>query len=135
MTTRRRTTVYDLADLRLHPDGSRVQQSSESNLRAGARHSASTVQDSRGNWVASDAGGSARVVKRKKVSTRKTRSQDSDGEEIEVSGELPPLKHHSALKKIAFEQDMTFLDERPEPSQHELSPPSSVSKIPYYSLS
>ncbi|KAG5651259.1 hypothetical protein H0H81_009303 [Sphagnurus paluster] len=67
----RRSTVYDLASLRLHPDGTRVQQSTSANLRM--RHVAS-AQDARGNWFARDAAGSAKVAKYRRV------RDDKDGE-------------------------------------------------------
>lgn len=56
----RLSTVYDLGSLRLHPDGTRVAQSSK-NLRT--KKSTSTVRDARGNWIAKDAAGSTKVAK------------------------------------------------------------------------
>ena len=56
----RLSTVYDLSSLRLHTDGSRVHQTS-ANLRP--RKAAVSVRDSRGNWIARDAGGSHSVGK------------------------------------------------------------------------
>ncbi|KAI6135217.1 hypothetical protein EV401DRAFT_2063510 [Pisolithus croceorrhizus] len=64
MSLRRRSTTHDLATLRLHPDGSRVQQTS---VTARPRTSKYTVVDSRGNRFARDAGGASLVKKRRKV--------------------------------------------------------------------
>ena len=60
MSIRRKSTTHDLATLRLHPDGSRVQQSS---INRRSRNARLTVPDIRGNWIAQDAGGSATVSK------------------------------------------------------------------------
>ncbi|KAI6013755.1 hypothetical protein PISMIDRAFT_672428 [Pisolithus microcarpus 441] len=64
MSLRRRSTTHDLATLRLHPDGSRVQHTSVS---ARPRTSKYTVVDARGNRFARDAGGASLVKKRRKV--------------------------------------------------------------------
>jgi hypothetical protein len=78
MSIRRKSTTHDLATLRLHPDGSRVQQSS---INRRTRTAPSTVPDTRGNWIARDAGG--------KVAVRKTRNasakvDDEDGKLIDI---------------------------------------------------
>ncbi|KAF9236198.1 hypothetical protein BU15DRAFT_77171 [Melanogaster broomeanus] len=77
MSIRRKSTTHDLATLRLHPDGSRVQQSS---VNARHRTAGSTVVDSRGNWIARDAGGQSSVKKRN-VSAP---ADDGEGEHIEL---------------------------------------------------
>lgn len=64
MSIRRKSTAHDLATLRLHPDGSRVQQSS---MNARRRTAGSTLVDPRGNWIAKDAGGKSAVKTRRKV--------------------------------------------------------------------
>ena len=52
---RRLSTVYDYASLRLHRDGTRVQQSDENyHIHSRKRFA---VKNSRGNWIATDAGG------------------------------------------------------------------------------
>lgn len=76
MSIRRRSTAHDLAALCLHPDGSRVQQSS---LNARQRTAKCTVVDVRGNWIAQDAGGQNSVKKRKS-----TRIAMDDGQECET---------------------------------------------------
>ena len=58
MSGSRLSTVYDYTSLRIHPDGSRVNQSSR-NLRP--RIARVAVRDARGNWIARDAGGSAAI--------------------------------------------------------------------------
>jgi len=60
MTHPRLSTVFDYADLRLHPDGTRVYQK-PSNFRPGIIKVA--VQNSRTNWIARDAGGSGKIHK------------------------------------------------------------------------
>jgi len=76
MSIRRQSTTHDLAALRLHPDGSRVQQSS---VNAKQRTAKCTVVDARGNWIAQDAGGRSSVKKRKSIS----KAMD-DGQECET---------------------------------------------------
>ncbi|KAL0950355.1 hypothetical protein HGRIS_010323 [Hohenbuehelia grisea] len=56
----RLNTIYDFSGLRLHSDGSRVEQSS-SNLRFPPLRP--SVRDARGNWVARDAAGPSSVKK------------------------------------------------------------------------
>ncbi|KAG1752384.1 uncharacterized protein EDB91DRAFT_513116 [Suillus paluster] len=78
MSIRRKSTTHDLATLRLHPDGSRVQQSS---INRRTRTAPSTVPDTRGNWIARDAGGKAAVRKTRNTSAR---ADDEDGEFIDI---------------------------------------------------
>ncbi|EJD01711.1 uncharacterized protein FOMMEDRAFT_158865 [Fomitiporia mediterranea MF3/22] len=71
-------TIHDLASLRLHPDGSRVQAhsgsskhrqndiSSESNIKARTtRRTRQTTRDRQENWIALDAGGTASIKQRR----------------------------------------------------------------------
>ncbi|KAI9574323.1 hypothetical protein HD554DRAFT_2165813 [Boletus coccyginus] len=83
MSIRRKSTTHDLATLRLHPDGSRVQQSS---VNARHRTAGSTVVDSRGNWIAKDAGGKTSVKKRRSINNI-IHSDDAEGELIDLSGD------------------------------------------------
>lgn len=76
MTQPRLSTVYDFSDLRLHPDGTRVYQKS-TNLRPDLVKV--TTRDSRFNWIAKDAGGSAAVPKFRKRQ-KAVRERDEDGE-------------------------------------------------------
>ncbi|KAF8841569.1 hypothetical protein BDN67DRAFT_901130 [Paxillus ammoniavirescens] len=141
MSIRRKSTTHDLATLRLHPDGSRVQQSSRNTRH---RTAGSTVVDSRGNWIARDAGGQSSVKKRN-VSIP---SDDGEGEHIRLSsdeesgkraqskgkGKLPardsePLNEDSepepeqlnarTKRRLSFTRDYSFLD----------PPPASVSSL------
>lgn len=82
MSIRRKSTTHDLATLRLHPDGSRVQQSSVNRRR---RTAGSTVVDSRGNWVAKDASGKTSVRTRRSISIGHI--NDAGGEFIDLSGD------------------------------------------------
>ncbi|KIO12377.1 hypothetical protein M404DRAFT_674826 [Pisolithus tinctorius Marx 270] len=75
MSLRRRSTTHDLAALRLHPDGSRVQQASVSSR---PRTSKYTIVDARGNRIARDAGG------RNSVKRRRTVDVVVDGQERET---------------------------------------------------
>ncbi|PCH40744.1 hypothetical protein WOLCODRAFT_150773 [Wolfiporia cocos MD-104 SS10] len=60
MASRNRSTVHDLTALRLHPDGSRV-NSTEVSRSLGASKGSYAVCDSRGRWIATDAGGGGNV--------------------------------------------------------------------------
>lgn len=80
MSTRRLSTVHDLATLRLHPDGTRV-QNSDKNLRI--RASKYAARDSKGNWFARDAGGTGEVKQR----LSKSRAKDAEEEQSTEAGE------------------------------------------------
>nr|VWP01992.1 Uncharacterized protein [Ganoderma boninense] len=84
---RRRTTVHDLAALRLHRDGTRV---ANSDSNSSSRRAKYTLRDARGNWVAKDAGGLGTVPLRPTVSQPPEDEQDDDGggSELEVDGQL-----------------------------------------------
>ena len=81
--SRRRTTVHDLAALRVHPDGTRV-QNSDANLAA--RRAKYAVRDARGNWIAHDAAGLGTVKQRRSVS----QLDPEDSEEGAPEQELEP---------------------------------------------
>lgn len=105
MSIRRKSTTHDLATLRLHPDGSRVQQSSINRRPWKAR---STVPDIRGNWIARDAGGRADVSKTRSVSAQ---TQDEDGETFDVHlsddfGEKDTVRTNAKGKQKATESDV-----------------------------
>ncbi|KAI0638633.1 hypothetical protein C8Q77DRAFT_1070779 [Trametes polyzona] len=78
MNTRRRSTVHDLAALRLHRDGTRVLNSDTNRSSRRAKYA---VHDSRGNWIARDAGGLANVKQ------RRSRSRLDDEDEAPVPEE------------------------------------------------
>ena len=81
MPPSRYSTVYDLTSLRLHPDGKRVSQTA-STVRS--RKTKPEVCDSRGNWIARDAGGLGQVPKR---TTRQRRARQQENES-DLEGEV-----------------------------------------------
>ncbi|KAH8118846.1 hypothetical protein DFH11DRAFT_1723684 [Phellopilus nigrolimitatus] len=76
MSIRRRSTVHDLASLRLHPDGSRVQpgpgpsqldvDGNGFRVNGTTRLSKYNARDAHGNWIARDAGGFGAVKQRRR---------------------------------------------------------------------
>ncbi|KAH7926803.1 hypothetical protein BV22DRAFT_1118678 [Leucogyrophana mollusca] len=88
MSIRRKSTTHDLATLRLHPDGSRVQQSSNNVKHRTAKYA---VEDARGNWIARDAGGHGTVKKRKNVGIS---AEELDREDIGLSSD-GEIRHRS----------------------------------------
>lgn len=126
---RRRSTIYDAAALRLHPNGVRVNDVVETPLLSKATVTTKTPasvherKNSKGNWIATDAGGDGRVAKRRKV--KKGHSQDAiagdliaegqdEGDTAETRGqdeEIPTrlYKDARANRRVAFENDFTFL--------------------------
>src|SRR6267154_5360198 len=128
MSVRRKSTTHDLATLRLHPDGSRVQQSS---INRRPRKAPSTVPDPRGNWIARDAGGKGIVSKTREISAQ---VEDEDGDihlsdedddltartnakgkqkaiesDAEDSGGERTGKNFRAKKRRSFTEDLSFL--------------------------
>ncbi|KAL5527908.1 hypothetical protein ACEPAG_6709 [Sanghuangporus baumii] len=103
MSIRRRSTVHDLATLRLHPDGSRVQSStvSQSKIRdsressQAVRRARNTGRDVHGNRIALDAGGSSRIKKRRSAVT--SSFEDTEGEDTGKAGK----KAHQETDTIA----------------------------------
>lgn len=99
MADPRASTVYDYAALRVHPDGSRVRApqrtsvntwdnsdtpSSSAFAAPPMRTAASVVQDARAQWIARDAGGSARIpltMGRRRRSARTVREGEREVEE------------------------------------------------------
>ncbi len=84
----RRSTVYDFADLRLHPDGSRTTSKY------------STV-DTRANWIATDAAGLGQVPKRRKVPAQEP-TEEVTPEDVALEEE--PL--NPQLKRQKFAEDL-----------------------------
>ncbi|KAL5487521.1 hypothetical protein ACEPAI_5629 [Sanghuangporus weigelae] len=103
MNIRRRSTVHDLATLRLHPDGSRVQsgKASESKIRVSRRSSqarrraCNIGRDVHGNRIALDAGGTSRIKERRSAVT--SSFEDTEGED---SGKAE-IKAHQETDTIA----------------------------------
>lgn len=83
MADPRLSTVFDFAALRLRPDGTRVPQ--QPPVRTAA-----AVQNTHADWIARDAGGSARVPKlRRRRKAAKIGEEDAGvEEEIDISREL-----------------------------------------------
>ncbi|KAH0840218.1 hypothetical protein J3R83DRAFT_1222 [Lanmaoa asiatica] len=115
MSIRRKSTTHDLATLRLHPDGSRVQQSA-----ANARHrtAKSTLVDFRGNWIAKDAGGKGTVKKRRRVNTAHT--DEADGEFIDLSDDEEHARSQSKGKQRARDSHTPDEDTSQEPGSERL---------------
>lgn len=122
MSIRRKSTTHDLATLRLHPDGSRVQQSS---VNARRRTATSTVIDSRGNWIAKDAGGKTSVKTRRDIST--VHANDAEGEFIDLSGDEEhgtETRRQSKGKQRARDSHSPDEDPLREPEYGRLNPRS-----------
>lgn len=116
MSIRRKSTTHDLATLRLHPDGSRVQQSS---VNARHRTAGSTAVDSRGNWIARDAGGKSSVKKRRIVNS--SHADDADGEFIDLSGDEERGRRQSKGKQRARDSQSPEEDLHQEPESELLN--------------
>ncbi|KAF4619582.1 hypothetical protein D9613_004770 [Agrocybe pediades] len=81
----RLSTAFDYSNLRLHTDGTRVWQKSKNHR---PRIIGNVVQDARSNWIAKDAGGSAKVpTQRKKKADGTEEEEDEDEEKFEGSDE------------------------------------------------
>ncbi|KAI5121189.1 hypothetical protein M0805_005990 [Coniferiporia weirii] len=98
MSIRRRSTVHDLASLRLHPDGSRVQISvrNDGTGRSGdsvgaravtARLARYITRDAQGNLIARDAGGLGLVKQRKNAKGAKAAEGKGKGKEVAAEDE------------------------------------------------
>lgn len=146
MTTKRISTVHDLASLRLHPDGTRVNNSAN-NVRP--RKAKYVAKDTRGNWIAEDAGGLGRVKTRRmkktevavesidddglEPSSSKGKATAEDQREGEVEGQdegEPSFRNRRTKQRKTFQDDFAFLDS-PDPStQLRLSQESSARSQP-----
>ncbi|KAI0329637.1 hypothetical protein GY45DRAFT_1252446 [Cubamyces sp. BRFM 1775] len=78
MNPRRRSTVHDLAALRLHRDGTRVPNVDAADRPS--RRAKYAVRDARGNWIAQDAGGLGNVKQRRSAS-HPDGDEEQDGDE------------------------------------------------------
>lgn len=104
---RRRNTVHDLANLRLHPDGSRVHNTD--------RQSKYLALDARGNRIAVDAGGSGRVKKRRRAQSVEEEGEDQediDIEKSELSNEQSNSDSGSKLRSKQKEKEKSLKDPR-----------------------
>lgn len=123
--SRRRSTIHDAAALRLHPSGVRVNDGTQNSARSVVTVKTKTPtlsrRLSRGNWIATDAGGDGKVTKRRKISGVKTTDIEAGNSSIPggvkgagTQGELEdtPVKVYKdrrANRRVAFENDLTFL--------------------------
>ena len=139
MSVRRRTTVHDLASLRIHPDGSRVQSSrirsdelnsSAPNKNLRPRRAHYVGRDAKGNWVAADAGVKL-SVKAFKAGTKRKGIADSSDEEIRMDLDQDEkqdvkggVKDARAKKRKMFYEDYSFL----ENTSTQAGPSRSVSR-------
>ena len=111
---RRLSTLYDYACLRLHCDGTRVQQSDENYHIPSRKRFA--VKNSRGNWIATDAAGGLGTVRRTYV--RKGTNEALEGREVEKKGECLTVENepkrrrvdYRREKKQRFVENLDFLD-------------------------
>jgi len=136
----RRTSIYDLTGLRVHPDGFRVHQT-QRNLRLGTQQRYYNSQDFRG-WIANGAGGSVITPKyRRNSQTASSDAEDleslveaecSSGESSEkiVSSAKGKRKDTSntrrALKRKKFAEDDSYISQMPETSSGTPRLPSQV---------
>lgn len=146
--------MHDFASLRLHPDGSRVQNIASSSVSAEvavelntARASANsrtrlaktTVRDAQGNWMARDAGGRATVKHKRrvrKVSGKGAEELDPEHGTREHSLDLDGVsggeegsqgvKDSRAKKRMKFLHDYSFLETNSSP-QLGMPGPSNLS--------
>ncbi|KAK7059115.1 hypothetical protein VNI00_001740 [Paramarasmius palmivorus] len=112
----RQSTVYDLSSLRLHANSERVQSDRR------FRRSQLAVRDSRGNWIAKDAGGLGRVTRYRTIRDKEqgremsvdvARSEDegltSGGMAVTNSEEEPVIKTKRARKRRKFYNDFDYI--------------------------
>ncbi|KAI0694375.1 hypothetical protein C8T65DRAFT_711013 [Cerioporus squamosus] len=131
MNPRRRSTVHDLAALRLHRDSSRV-LNSDTNFSS--RRAKYALRDARGNWIAQDAGGLGKVKQRRSAS-EPDQGRDATEPEADEEGtddvQSSPTKdkgkeraresgsddedvslNRRAQKRRRFDEDLSYLEAR-----------------------
>ncbi|KAK0207098.1 hypothetical protein DFS33DRAFT_643980 [Desarmillaria ectypa] len=124
MPPRRRTTIYDFSSLRVHTDGTRVEQTNR-NLRPVSHKN--TTRDSRGNWTARDAAGHWQVKRRRRNSGPNEPDEGKGKQGALESGEeehapVKKQKTKRAEKRRNFADDFSFLDVvAPAPSSQTIS--------------
>ncbi|KAM6501861.1 hypothetical protein JOM56_001838 [Amanita muscaria] len=122
----RRSTVYDFSDLRLHRDGTRIQQT-DKNYEASSRRKFS-VRDAHGKWRAKDAAGLGTVARMRCANlgsdTAKEHGFSEQGETRQLHTKrgrirleekrrgVQPLEHRT-VKRWRFEESLDFLDGTP----------------------
>ncbi|PBK93959.1 hypothetical protein ARMGADRAFT_965620 [Armillaria gallica] len=119
MPPRRRTTIYDFSSLRVHTDGTRVEQTNRNRRPVSHKN---TARDSRGNWTARDAAGQWQVKRRRRNSSS---SEPDDGKGKQKALESSEEEHATvkkretkrAEKRRKFVEDFSFLNvDVPAPS-------------------
>ncbi|KAK0190351.1 hypothetical protein F5146DRAFT_550248 [Armillaria mellea] len=118
MPPRRRTTVYDFSSLRVHTDGTRVEQTNRNRRLISHKN---TARDSRGNWTARDAAGQWQVKRRRRNSSS---SEPDEGKGKQKALESSEEEHANvekretkrAEKRRKFVEDFSFLDVDVPPS-------------------
>lgn len=137
----RYSTIYDAADLRLHPDGTRIPLT-KANYHP--RNASKTSRNAKGSWIAKDAGGRHRLPKRNIGKGKAFDDEhceeidvgtagDEDGEHQDASKKksrkrrTEELKDSRAIKRRKFLQDMSFLGTNSIQVDSRLDLPSSVS--------
>ena len=135
MTERRRSTVFDYSNLRLHSDGTRVYQKS-TNLAP--RIAKATVRTSRQNWIAKDAGGPSNIRKLK-YTKRTLQDLQADEEYIrtESSTTMPDdderrvkQKDDRPSKRRKFLEDLDYLN-KDRSTSTDLPSDTGVESFPY----
>lgn len=115
MTNRRLSTVYDYASLRLHRDGTRVQQSDGNN----SHKRQFAVKDANGNWIATDAGGlgivhRTRYVRQGTDEEREHKSLGNQEEQVEKEKERKQKRARKDLRtgkrRRFYDETLDFLD-------------------------
>ncbi|KAK0499475.1 hypothetical protein EDD18DRAFT_1070022 [Armillaria luteobubalina] len=113
MPPRRRTTVYDLSSLRVHTDGTRVEQTIRNRRPVSHKN---TAQDPLGNWTARDAAGQWQVKRRRRNSSSSEPDEGKGRQKALESGEeehaiVKKRETKRAEKRRKFVEDFSFLDE------------------------
>jgi hypothetical protein len=115
--SRRRSTIFDAAALRLHPNGVRISTTDiVPTSRSVLVKNKNTYRrkDARDNWIATDAGGHGKITKRRKIGTRDNNpgsASEAEAKQLSQAEEQPVrvFKDSRANRRVAFENDLTFL--------------------------
>ena len=128
---KRRSTIHDLASLRLHPDGTKVASTSTNSRPRKAKY---VRKDPRGNWIAHDAGGLGSIKLRREIGQDdedlgaqgeegtgtgaatsaidkgKARGTPEDDDHRPTRSSRTPLGSARAKRRKAFADDLGFLE-------------------------
>src|SRR5882762_609265 len=111
-SARRFSTIHDLASLRLHADGTRVPPDPLSNPSGSQishpRQARRAIQDTRGNWIARDAGAVAGGAMKRRRGVGAGTESDEDGQG-QASKKRKTSKGKRAARRVAFDNDLEFL--------------------------